>query len=125
ETRSSETLDPGRVDFILKSGRALIHPIYKGTFERGGDLHTDYASQTATSRDYVVMWEKDLARTLDYVASRSDLDASRIAYYGLSWGGALGGIMPAVEHRVKANILYVAGLGFQRALPEVDVINYI
>ena len=27
-----------RFDFFLKSGRALIYPIYKGIFERGGDL---------------------------------------------------------------------------------------
>ena len=33
--------------------------------------------------------------------------------------------MPAVEPRIKANVLYVAGLGFQRALPEVDQINYV
>jgi hypothetical protein len=125
ETRSSESLDPGRVDFILKSGRALMFPIYKGTFERGGDLHSDYPSATATFRDYVVMWAKDLGRTIDYIETRNDLDASRIAYYGLSWGGALGAIMPAVEHRVKANVLYVAGLEFQHALPEVDAINYI
>ena len=34
-------------------------------------------------------------------------------------------IMPAVETRIKANVLYVAGLGFQHALPEADQINYI
>ena len=38
---------------------------------------------------------------------------------------ALGAIMPAVEPRIKANVLYVAGLKFQHALPEVDHINYI
>jgi dienelactone hydrolase/predicted Ser/Thr protein kinase len=125
ETRSSESIEPGRIDFLLKSGRVLVYPIYKGTFERGGDLHSDYAETSAKFRDYVVMWAKDLGRTIDYVESRKDLDASRIAYYGLSWGGALGGILPAIEPRVKANVLYVAGLGFQHALPEVDVINYI
>ena len=125
ETRSSESLDPGRVDFLLKSGRAIMHPIYKGTFERGGDLHSDYASESATYRDYVIMWEKDLARSIDYIETRQDLDATRLAYYGISWGGALGAILPAVEQRVKVNILYVAGLGFQRALPEVDIVNYI
>jgi pimeloyl-ACP methyl ester carboxylesterase len=53
------------------------------------------------------------------------MDASRIAYYGLSWGGAMGGIMPAIEPRIKVNVLYVAGLLFQKALPEVDQINYV
>ena len=125
ETRSSESLDPGRVDFLLRSGRVLVFPIYKGTFERGGDFHSDYAETTARYRDYVIMWAKDLGRTIDYIETRNDLDASRIAYYGLSWGGALGAILPAVEHRIKANVLYVAGLGFQHALSEVDIINYI
>jgi dienelactone hydrolase len=125
DTRSSETLDLGRVDFLTKSGRAVIYPIYKGTFERGGDLHTDYPSPTTAFKDYLIMWAKDLGRSLDYVATRPDLDSSRIAYYGLSWGGELGAILPAVEPRIKANVLYVAGLCFQKALPEADAINYI
>jgi eukaryotic-like serine/threonine-protein kinase len=124
-TRSSKTLDPGRVDFLTKSGRAVMHPIYKGTFERGGDLRSDYPEPTARYKDYVIMWVKDLARSIDYLESRHDLDASRVAYYGLSWGGALGAVLPAVEPRITVNVLYVAGLTFQHALPEVDQINYI
>jgi formylglycine-generating enzyme required for sulfatase activity/dienelactone hydrolase/predicted Ser/Thr protein kinase len=124
-TRSSESLDLGRVDFLPLSGRAVIFPIYKGTYERGGDLHSDYANETTAYKDYVIMWAKDLARSIDYVESRNDLDATRIAYYGLSWGGGLGSILPAVETRIKANVLYVAGLGFQHALPEADEINYV
>jgi len=124
-TRSSESLDLGRLDFLPKSGRAVILPIYKGTYERGGDLHSDYAEETAAYKDYVIMWAKDLARSIDYLETRKDIDAGRVAYYGLSWGGGLGAIMPAVEKRIKANVLYVAGLGFQHALPEADEINYI
>ena len=124
-TRSSASLDLGRVDFLTKSGRAVVFPIYKGTYERGGELHSDYAEETTDHKDHVIMWAKDLARSIDYVETRNDLDATRIAYYGLSWGGELGAILPAVEPRIKANVLYVAGLGFQRALPEVDEINYI
>jgi serine/threonine protein kinase/formylglycine-generating enzyme required for sulfatase activity/dienelactone hydrolase len=124
-TRSSETLDIRRTDFIVKSGRAMLHPIYKHTYERGGALQSDYPNETTFYKDAVVMWEKDLARSIDYLESRSDIDTKRLAYYGLSWGGALGGILPAVEKRIKANVLYVAGLSFQRALPEVDVMNYV
>lgn len=124
-TRSSASLDLGRLDFVAKSGRALLFPLYKGTYERGGEVHSDYPDTTTGYKDHVVMWGKDLARSLDYVETRTDLDASRIAYYGLSWGGQMGAIMPAVEPRIKANVLYVAGLSFQRALPEADAINYI
>jgi dienelactone hydrolase len=124
-TRSSDSLDLGRLDFLTRSGRAVIFPIYKGTYERGGDLHSDYAAATSAYKDYVIMWGKDLARSIDYLETRRDIDAGRLAYYGLSWGGGLGAILPAVESRIKANVLYVAGLGFQHALPEVDEINYI
>ncbi len=124
-TRSSATLDLGRLDFIATSGRAVIYPIYKGTYERGGELNTDYPEETTDYKDYVIMWGKDLRRSIDYLETRQDLDASRIAYYGLSWGGAMGAILPAVEPRIKTNVLYVAGLAFQRALPEADAINYI
>jgi dienelactone hydrolase len=125
ETRSSASLDLGRVDFLVKAGRAVIFPIYKGTYERGGAFHSDYPSETTLYKDYLIMWGKDLARSIDYVETRKDLDAGRLAYYGLSWGGALGAILPAVEKRIKANVLYVAGLSFQRALPEADQINYV
>jgi dienelactone hydrolase len=125
DTRSSKSLDLGRVDFLPKSGRAVVFPIYKGTYERGGDLHSDYPAETTFYKDYVIMWGKDLARSIDYLETRKDIDAGRVAYYGLSWGAALGAILPAVEKRIKANILYVAGLNFQRALPEVDEINYV
>ena len=125
DVRSSASLDLGRLDFIVRSGRAVIWPIYKGTYERGGDLHSDYPETTNHYRDYVIMWGKDLSRTIDYLETRRDIDPGRIAYYGLSWGGALGAILPAVEPRIRANILYVAGLEFQHALPEVDQINYV
>jgi dienelactone hydrolase len=123
--RSSESINLGRGDFVVKSGRAVLYPIYKGTYERGGELDSDYPEETALYKDHVIMWGKDLSRSIDYLETREDIDTDRLAYYGLSWGGAMGGIMPAVEKRFKANVLYVAGMNFQRALPEVDQINYV
>ncbi|HVT04401.1 MAG TPA: protein kinase [Thermoanaerobaculia bacterium] len=125
DIRSSESLDLARIDFLQQGGRAVIFPIYKGTYERGGDLHSDYPEPTTHYKDYVIMWGKDLGRSIDYLETRKDIDSSRIAYYGLSWGAALGAILPAVEPRIKANVLYVAGMEFQHALPEVDQINYV
>jgi dienelactone hydrolase len=124
-TRVFNPWDVRRVDFLVRDGRAVVLPVYKGTYHRGGDLHTDYPAETAQYRDFVVAWGRDLGRTIDYLASRDDLDATRIAYFGLSWGGAMGALMPAIEPRIRANVLYVAGLCFQRALPEADAIHYI
>jgi dienelactone hydrolase len=125
DTRSSASLDMGRLDFLRTTGRAVLFPIYKGTFERGGDLHTDSPSETTFYKDYVVMWGKDLSRSIDYLETRPDIDVGRLAYFGLSWGGAMGAILPAVEKRIKVNVLYVAGLSFQRSLPEAEAVNYV
>ncbi|MFN8588147.1 MAG: protein kinase [Candidatus Eisenbacteria bacterium] len=113
-----------RVEWILKSGRALLLPIYKSTYERGDELSSDYPQPTALYKDHVIMWARDLGRAIDYVETRPELDAGRIAYFGTSWGGQLGAILPAVEKRIRANVLYVAGFCFQRSLPEVDPVHY-
>lgn len=123
-TRSFSTYEVRRLDFLLKGGRALVLPVYKSTYERGDGFTSDYPSETATYKDHVIMYAKDLSRAIDYVETRPDLDSGRIAYYGASWGGMMGAIMPAVEKRIKANILYVAGFCFQKSLPEVDQIHF-
>jgi dienelactone hydrolase len=124
-TRRFNPSELRRVDFLVKTGRAVILPVYKGTYERGSEISSDYPLETAAYKDHVVMWGKDLGRAIDLVESRDDLDADRIAYYGVSWGGALGAILPAIEPRIKANVLYVAGLNFQPTLPECDQVNYV
>jgi dienelactone hydrolase len=123
--RSSKSLDLGVVDFLPKSGRAVLYPIYKGTFERSDDLADDLPHDTALYKDHVIMWAKDLARSIDYLETRKDIDAGRLAFYGFSWGGRMGSTMPALEKRIKVNVLYVAGFSFQHAFPEVDEINYV
>lgn len=112
-------------EFIPKSGRALVYPIYKGTFERRDALNSDYPAPTSFYRDHVLAWAKDMGRTIDYLETRKDLDHQKLAYYGYSWGGVMGAIMPAVEPRLKTCVFGVGGLLFQRALPEVDQINFV
>jgi dienelactone hydrolase len=123
--RSSENLTPGSSLYVLKSGRALLRPIYKSTYERGDGLASDYPDETANWRDHIIMWGKDLRRSVDYLESREDIDTDRLAFEGLSWGAAMAPIMIAVEPRIKAGIVVVAGLNFQTSLPEVDELNYI
>ena len=124
-TRSSEQLEIGRIDFLLKSGRAIIYPIYKSTYERGDDLHSDYPAATTFWKEHVIMWAKDCSRSIDYLETRPEIDHTKIAYYGVSWGGAMGGIIPAVEKRITVNVLLVAGLLFQRSLPEVEPVHFL
>ena len=126
--RSSENLtftDIRNFDFILKEGRAVMHPIYKGTYERGDALDSDYPAETTFYKDHVIMWVKEYMRSVDYLETREDIDVKKLAYYGYSWGGTMGAIIPALESRLKASVLHVAGFCFQKALPEVDQINFV
>lgn len=113
------------LDGLLRSGRAVIFPVYKSTYERGDGMESDVTSTSNTWRDHVVMWVKDASRAIDYVQTRPELDHNKIAYYGYSWGAEMGAIVPAVEPRIKACVLALGGLDFQQALPEVNFINFI
>ena len=115
----------GRTDFIIKSGRALVYPIYKGTHERHDDLKSDLQEPTVFYKDHVIMWRKDIGRTIDYLETRSDIQKDKIGFLGWSWGGFMGGIMPAVEKRIKAVVLNVGGMEMHKALPEADQINFL
>ena len=60
-------------DFVLKSGRAVIYPVYKGTFERINGQSPPNRSHQHTER--LIMWVKDFSRTIDYLETRKDIDA--------------------------------------------------
>ena len=127
-SRSSSELSTRAFDFIIKSGRAVAFPVFKGTFERGSDddgLDSGFPNETTTYRDFVIQWAKDLGRSIDYIETRADLDTDRLGYYGSSWGGLIANVMLAVEDRFQVAVLLVAGLNLQRTLPEVDQINFV
>ncbi|MDQ1348291.1 MAG: eukaryotic-like serine/threonine-protein kinase [Acidobacteriota bacterium] len=111
--------------FVMKSGRALLYPIYKGTFERRDDLKSDSGESTSYYRDHLIGWSKDLGRSIDYLETREDIDSENLAYYGLSWGASVAPVMLAVESRFKAAILTAGGLDNSRTLPEADQINFV
>ena len=125
DLRSSKTLPRiERFDFVIKSERALMFPVDKGTFERGDDLKSDYPNTTSSYRDHVIAWSKDLGRSIDYLETRPEIDRNKLAYQGFSWGGAMGAVLPAVEDRIKVCVLVVPGFNLQKSLPEVDELNF-
>ncbi len=123
--RAPNNLQWRPIDFIIKSGRAVLYPVYKGTYQRSDSLSTDVQDTSNFYRDHVIMWAKDLRRGIDYLETRPEVSTEHLAYYGVSWGGAMGALMPAVEPRIRVSALYVAGLDFERARPEVDPVNFL
>lgn len=111
--------------FIIRSGRAVVIPIYKGTFERGATGESSpWPRTTSAYRDKMIMWSKDLGRSIDYLETRSDIDHEKLAYEGYSLGAALGSLLPGVEPRFKALVLLCGGFWLQKRLPEADQINF-
>jgi dienelactone hydrolase len=111
-------------DFILKSGRAVLYPVYDGTFERI-DKEKVVTFQGHQYAEWLTRWIKDFCRSVDYLFSRSDIDTGKLAYYGHSWGAQLGAIIPAIEDRLKISILIVGGLETSKRIPEADELNYL
>jgi hypothetical protein len=120
-----ETQNLKNVEFIVKSGRVLVFPVLKGTYERKDELNSDYSTETVFYRDHLVMWRRDIGRTIDYLETRSEFLTGKVGYLGWSWGGFLGGIIPAIETRIKAVVLNVGGMEMTKALPEADQINFL
>jgi eukaryotic-like serine/threonine-protein kinase len=107
------------LDFVVKSGRALAFPVYKGTFERG-DRTPLPRSDTTAYRDNAIVGVKDLRRSIDYLETRSDINRTALAYFGHSWGGLNGGLVLTQEPRLRTGIIYVGFLRTMPLYPEVD-----
>ncbi len=125
----TRTVEPGgpeleAYDFVIKSGRAVIVPIYKGTYDRDDHMQKTTGDSTIAYRDHVIEWRKDIGRSIDYLETRPDIDHGKIAYEGYSWGAAMGAIFPAIEDRIKLCILISPGLYYPRTLPEAEQINF-
>ena len=121
---SSETVESFFPDFLVKSGRALLLPIYKGTYERRVRSRVEDAEGPNIWRDLSIQMAKDFFRSIDYLQTRNDIDHDRLGYYGLSWGASVGPRLLGLEHRVKVAVLVGGGLDPEQEPPEIDPINF-
>jgi predicted esterase len=107
-------------DFLPRAGRAVVYPVYDGMYER-----FDPPDGTPGAvRDQMIRWTKDISRTIDYLATRADIDAGKLAFYGFSLGAMDGPLFTAVEPRFAAGILLGGGLAPRPFRPEVDPARY-
>jgi dipeptidyl aminopeptidase/acylaminoacyl peptidase len=68
----------------------------------------------------------DIRRGLDYLETRSEIDPTRIAFFGPSAGARIGLVEAAVETRYRAVILVGAGVVKDdlQTIPEANPINF-
>lgn len=125
--------DPTAMSLLTEfaaAGRAVFWPVLRATYSRADPEQPTGMNHTwpKPTRDYVDLarsWVMEMRRSIDYLETRPELDAERIAYFGTSWGGRYAAIVPAVEPRIRAVISIIGGLASGTALPEVDQINYV
>jgi formylglycine-generating enzyme required for sulfatase activity len=103
-------------DFVIKSGRALLLPVLKGYYQRRYDSPPTGPNAV---RDRLLLESKDFRRSLDYLASRPDVDRARLAVLGYSRGAIMLPVLAVGEQRLKAAALVSVGLPRDRdSLPE-------
>jgi hypothetical protein len=98
-----------------------------------------------SDKDGIVQEVKEMRRGIDVLASRPEVDPSRLGYVGFSWGASLGGILSAVERRVHSFVLMslvphlstdmrelaeeedAAGdlAAYEEAMQPIDAVNYL
>ncbi len=73
---------------------------------RGKNIYSQYVYQ---DRDATIQTVVDARRAVDFLQSREEVMPDRIGLVGGSMGGILGTLVAAVETRIKASVLLVAG----------------
>jgi eukaryotic-like serine/threonine-protein kinase len=105
---SSQNLgDMDFVDYVIESGRSVAYPIFRGTYERrpeGTPL-----PGTVGERELLIQESKEVRRTLDYLVTRKDIAAGKLAYLGVSQGAAEGVIFVALDDRFQAAVFLSGG----------------
>ena len=109
--------------FVVRSGRAVIVPAYKGTLERGPGDYYHLLGQPNRWHEMNLQQSKDLGRSIDYLETRPDIDIRKLAFLGLSLGAAMAPHLVAVEPRIRC-VVMVTGGSFEKVPAEVDSWNF-
>ncbi len=111
--------------FLVKSGRAVIFPVYKGMYSRA-PLPYEWTLKMGTLP--VFKWGKDWMRTVDYLKTRNDIDVDKLSFFGYSLGGCIGAYISGPEKQpFKACVLRGGGIALfdTKPPPEYDPVNYL
>jgi dienelactone hydrolase len=68
---------------------------------------------------------KDLQRAVDVLRARANVDDERIAYLGISYGGAMGALFVGIERRLKAAVLVVGDGGLVSHFTGPEDVNFM
>ncbi|MGH9482193.1 MAG: SUMF1/EgtB/PvdO family nonheme iron enzyme, partial [Terriglobales bacterium] len=121
-TDSHQLGDMQFVDYVIKSGRALIYPIYLGTYERPVNPIFDVGA--IGDLQMTIQRSKEVRRAFDYLSSRPDIDTTKVAYLGVSMGSAYGLIFTSIEPRFRTAIFLDGGFFQGAAAKGRDLVDF-
>jgi uncharacterized protein len=76
-----------------------------------GRIRSDPLTFTPKDRDEQIQLIVDLRRAIDVLVARPDVNHRQLAYFGVSYGAAMGGLLAGIEDRIKAYVLAVGDGG--------------
>jgi len=112
---------------LVRGGRAVFAPVLLGMRERAyGSTFTAPEPQTVAYRDLMVQQATEMRRGMDYLETRDDIDADRLAYVGLSFGAGSHLVFAGTDDRFKAVVLLGGGIDerLMPTLPEASSVNF-
>ncbi|HEX2211126.1 MAG TPA: alpha/beta fold hydrolase [Longimicrobium sp.] len=77
-------------------------------FARRGGSPVQFSTRDRAEQIQLI---KDLQRAVDVLRARANVDDERLAYLGISYGGAMGALFAGIERRIKAAVLVVGDGG--------------
>ena len=122
-----DDINPGEfgLDFIIKSGRTLVWPAWKGSLDRmTTSLTASPEERLRNFRELLRYWTVDTHKTLDYLETRQDMDNKNFFYLGMSYGSIFTTHTLLFEDRYNAALLYVGG-AVPTYPPMSDGINHL
>jgi len=122
-----DDINPGEfgLDFIIKSGRTLVWPAWKGSLDRmTTSLTASPEERLRNFRELLRYWTVDTHKTLDYLETRQDMDNKNFFYLGMSYGSLFTTHTLLFEDRYNAALLYVGG-AVPTYPPMSDGINHL
>ena len=122
-----DEINPGEfgLDFIIKSGRTLVWPAWKGSLDRmTTSLTASPEERLRNFRELLRYWTVDTHKTLNYLETRKDMDSKNFFYLGMSYGSIFTTHTLLFEDRYNAALLYVGGAN-PSSPPMSDGINHL
>jgi dienelactone hydrolase len=108
---------------VIRSGRAVF-AVVLGHYKERGVFRPLPDPQSVEYVEWFARNVAEMRRGLDYLLLRRDIDASRVAFMGVSFGGGFTAL-PAMESRYRAAIISGANLEDRAVRPEAFSVNFI